>query len=563
MLGFAALACADPGPPPDPADLVLLHGKVVTVDDELPEAQAIAVLGDTIQAVGGDAEIERYVGEDTEVIDLEGRLVIPGLIEGHGHLMGLGSSLMNLDLMDSTSYEDIVVRVEQSVADLEPGAWLLGRGWHQSKWDRVPEPVVRGFQTHDWLSEVTPNNPVYLTHASGHAGFANAKAMELAGVTPDIESPPGGEIIKDEDGNPTGIFVETAQRLIRSARAEADAELNEEQRYERSRHELRLAIGETIRNGITTFHDAGAGANTIDLYKDALADGELDIRLYVMLRAGVDEMPDLLPRLRAIGLGDDHLTVRAIKLGIDGALGPRGAWLLEPYEDDVGTSGFNTTPIERIERVAALALEHGYQLCVHAIGDRANRTVLDIYEAAFEADPEAARDARFRIEHSQLLAPSDVPRFDEMNVIASMEGVHATSDGPWTPDRLGHERTQERAYQFRALTDSGAIIMNGTDVPVERIDPMASFAATFSLVMNNGEVLNESQRLTRQETLRSYTLNAAYGAFEEDIKGSITVGKLADLTVLSADILTVPTEEVLSARALYTIVGGKVVYRAQ
>ena len=564
LLAISIAVFATPGVAQGPAaDLIMINGHVVTVDERFPEAQALAVRGDRILAVGTNEEIGALAADSTVVIDLAGRLAIPGFIEGHGHLMGIGNALLNLNLMDAVSYDEVVARVAATVSEAEPGQWIVGRGWHQSKWNPPPEPMVRGFQTHHAVSAVSPNNPVYLTHASGHAGMANALAMELAGIDRDTESPPGGEIIKDDEGNPTGVFVETAQGLLRRARAGARESMTDAEIYEESRRALRLAVQEVTSKGVTSFQDAGSGVGTIEMFADALEDRELKMRLWVMLRASVADMPQVLPRIRAIGLGDHRLTIRAIKLGIDGALGPRGAWLLEPYDDDRTSTGHNTSRMENVEQVAALALEHGFQLCVHAIGDRANREVLDVYQRAFAANPEAAVDARFRMEHAQLLAPPDAARFAPLGVIASMQGIHATSDGPWTPDRIGEERSFERAYQFRRLLDSGAVVINGTDAPVEDVDPIASFYASASMRMNNGEVFLPDQRMSRAEALRSYTLSAAYAAFEEDIKGSLTPGKLADIVVLSHDIMTIPEEQIPDARVLYTIVGGEVVYQAE
>jgi predicted amidohydrolase YtcJ len=536
---------------------------VVTVDDALPGAEAIAVVGDRILFVGTDEEAETYRGPDTEVIDLEGRLTIPGFIEGHAHFMSLGYSRLRLDLMGTTSYEELIDMVATAAAESEPGEWIVGRGWHQSKWDPVADPAVRGFPIHDALSAVSPDNPVLLGHASGHAVLANAKAMELAGVTALTEEPKGGEILRDADGNPTGVFIEDpAEKLVQDAFFEARAAMPDERLYNEERRALRLAVAEALSKGISTFHDAGVGPDTVRLYMDALEDGDLRLRLWVMLSMETENLEDLLPELRAVGMGDNRLTVRAIKAYVDGALGSRGAWLLDPYSDDPERAGLNTVPLNDIREVVELALEHGYQVCTHAIGDRANREILDIYATAFARHPQAARDARYRIEHAQILHPNDAVRFSELGVIAAMQGIHAVSDGPWTPDRLGPERTAERAYQFRRLIDTGATVMNGTDAPVEDVNPIPSFHGAVTGMMSTGEVFNEHQLMTREEALRSYTINAAYGAHEEEIKGSLTTGKLADIVVLSHDILSVPDDEILDTRVLMTIVGGEVVYRA-
>ena len=560
LLLVPAWGCSQPPAEQQQADLVLRSGRVVTVDEALPEAQAVAVRGDRIVFIGSDVDVEAYVGDGTSVVDLDGRLAIPGFIEGHAHLMGLGQSRLQLDLMETKSYRDLIDMVAGAIASAEPGDWIVGRGWHQSKWDPPPDPDVRGFQTHDALSAISPDNPVLLRHASGHASFANAKAMELAGVTIATPDPVGGEIIRDAAGKPTGIFVETASGLVSVAYAASREGMTEQEIHAESRRALRLAAEESLSKGITTFHDAGVGTATLALYREAIDEGDLKLRVWAMVSATVPNLAEVLPAERVVGYGGDRLTVRAVKAYSDGALGSRGAWMLDPYEDDPGNSGHNTVPLEDIAAVTRLALEHDYQVCTHAIGDRANREVLDVYEAAFAAAPEAATDIRFRIEHAQILHPDDLPRFAELGVIAAMQGIHAISDGPWTPDRIGDVRTRERAFQFRDMFDSGATVMNGTDAPVEDVNPIPSYYGTVVGRMINGEILNPDELMTRMEGLEAYTINAAYGAHEEDIKGSITVGKLADIVVLSHDILMVPEDEILNTRVDLTIVGGEIVY---
>lgn len=559
-LVLTASACTTAGDAQDTADLVLRGGRVVTVDEALPEAQAIAIRGDRILFVGSDSEVEAYTGRETEVIDLAGRLAIPGFIEGHGHLMGLGQSRLQLDLMATASYQDLIDLVAEAVAGAQPGEWIVGRGWHQSKWDPAPDPAVRGFQVHHALTEVSPDNPVFLRHASGHASFANALAMELAGVSADTPDPAGGEIIRDEAGQPTGIFVETASGLVGAAyRASRDNMTTEDLQAEEMRA-LLLAQEEAFSKGVTSFQDAGVGVETLEMYRKAIDDGDLKLRVWAMVSASLPNLAEVLPAVREVDYADNRLTVRAIKAYSDGALGSRGAWLLDPYDDDPGNTGHNTVPLEEIEAVVRLALQHEYQVCTHAIGDRANQAVLDIYATAFAEMPDAAEGARFRIEHSQILDPLDVPRFADLGVVAAMQGIHAISDGPWTPDRLGEQRTLHRAFQFRDLIDAGATVMNGTDTPVEDVNPIPSYYGTVVGRMNNGEVLNPDQLMTRMEGLEAYTINAAYGAHEEFSKGSITPGKLADIVILSQDILEIPDDQILDTRVDVTVVGGEVVY---
>lgn len=544
----------------DTATLVLRNGKIVTVDDRQPQAQAIAVRGDKILAVGSNAEIERYLGRATQVIDLQGKLAIPGFIEGHGHFTGIGAAKMNLDLMKVKSWDEIVAMVGEAAKKAKPGEWILGRGWHQEKWDKVPQPNVEGFPTHESLDKVSPNNPVLLTHASGHAGFANGKALELAGITSKTPDPPGGEILKDAKGNPTGLLRETAQGLVRRALAEAQSKLTPEERLAVARKEIELAAQECLSKGVTSFQDAGSSFATVDLLKTMVDEGKLGVRLWVMVRESVDRLEANLAKYRMVNYGDSRLTVRAIKRSIDGALGPRGAWLLEPYSDLPSSTGLNTTPVDEIKTVAQLALQHGYQLCVHAIGDRANRETLNIFEEAFKKSPDK-KDLRWRVEHAQHLHPADIPRFGKLGVIASMQGIHCTSDAPYVTARLGAKRAEEGAYVWQKLMKTGALIVNGTDAPVEDVSPIECFYASVSRKLKDGSVFYPDQRMTREEALKSYTINAAYGAFEENIKGSLTPGKLADIVVLSKDIMTIPEDEIPSTEVLYTIVGGKVAYK--
>lgn len=543
----------------EPADLVLVNGRVVTVDETRPEARAVAIVGDRIAAVGSDEEIRRHVGPDTRVIDLEGRLAVPGFIDGHAHFLGVGEALINLNLTRTESWDEIVAMVAGAVAESADGEWIVGRGWHQEKWNAVPEGAIEGLPTHHALSEISPRNPVLLTHASGHAAFANAEALRLAGIDRDYRPPPGGEVVRDGAGDPTGLLREHAARPVSAARARALEERTPEERWAHFRRVVELASRDALSKGVTTLHDAGASFSTIDGFRRLAEAGELPIRLYVMVRGeSNDAMAVRLPEYRMIGVGDDHLTVRSIKRQIDGALGAHGAWLLEPYAD-LESTGLVLEPVEEVTRTAEIAMEHGFQLNTHAIGDRANREVLDIYERVFEDHPDQT-DLRWRIEHAQHVDPADLPRFAELGVIASMQGVHGTSDAPWVPRRLGDDRAGATSYRWQDLWQSGAVVTNGTDAPVEDLDPIPSFWASISRQLPDGGRFDPDQRMTREQALQSYTLNNAYAGFEEDIKGSITPGKLADIVVLSRDIMTVPEPEVLEATVVYTIVGGRVLY---
>jgi predicted amidohydrolase YtcJ len=544
------------------ADLVFLGGKIVTVDDQRPQASALAVCGDRIAAVGNDAAVRRWVGKSTRIVELAGKLALPGFIEGHGHFVGLGESKRVLDLTRVRNWNEIVGLVQESARKTGPGNWLVGRGWHQAKWDHVPEDNVEGYPSHGDLSRVTPDHPVILTHASGHMCLANAKAMQLAGVDRNTPDPPGGTILRDRAGNPSGVFREAATGLISRARDRDQGRRTAEQ-IQRERDEaIRLAADECLANGVTTFHDAGESFATIDHLRRLAEHGQLPVRLWVMVGESPAAMADRLAQYRIVGLGNHHLTVRAVKSFMDGALGTHGAWLLAPYADLPGSAGLSVASPDAIRRVARLAMRYDFQLCVHAIGDRANREVLDVFTQVFKEHPERT-DLRWRIEHAQHLSPEDIPRFARLGVIASMQGIHCTSDAPFVIQRLGPRRAREGAYAWRSLLDSGAVLVNGTDAPVEAVSPIQCFYASVTRKDRNAAAFFPEQRMTRPEALRTYTLNASYAAFEEHLKGSLTPGKLADITVLSADIMSCPEEDICRAQVVWTIVGGKVLFPRQ
>ena len=542
--------------PQEPADLVLQGGRIVTLDDNVTEAEALAARNGRIVAIGTQADIAPYLGPSTQVIDLNTRFAMPGFIEGHGHFLGIGENRVNLDLARTSSWDEIVQVVAEAVAQARPGQWIVGRGWHQEKWMSVPAPNVEGFPVHESLDKASPENPVVLTHASGHAAFVNAKAMQLSSIDRATVNPTGGEIVKDARGNPTGLLRETAAALVR--RGAGEPRPTTEEVEARARRALELADQEVVSKGITSFHDAGASFDVIARIRRLVDEDRLHVRLWEMVR--MDDAGALVRGLDAakiIGYRDNRLTVRAIKVQIDGALGSRGAWLLDPYTDKPDSAGLNTTPVESVRATAQAAIEHGYQMAVHAIGDRANREVLDIYDETFRRNGKNGGDLRWRIEHAQHLAPSDIPRFARLGVIASMQTVHATSDAPFVTARLGPRRAEEGAYAWQSLMKAGAIVGNGTDAPVESVDPIANYFAA----VTRRTAFGRDQKMNRLEALRSYTVNNAFAAFEEDVKGTLTVGKLADITVLSRDITRVPEDQITDAAIVYTIVGGKIVYR--
>jgi predicted amidohydrolase YtcJ len=543
------------------ADQIYINGFVYTVDESNPKSEAVAVKDGLILAVGTTEEIQAFAGKETEVIDLQGKTLTPGFIESHAHLMGIGYNKLDIDLMYVQTYEELIEKVAEAAAKAEPGEWITGRGWHQDKWLKMPENTVKGFQTHEQLSAVTPNNPVYLAHASGHASFVNQKAMEMAGITPlGSENPrqevEGGEVLRDELGNPTGVLVETASGLVRK--------LIPEDTPERREKALELALQELAEKGITSFHDAGSGQDVIDLVEKFKNEGKLTSRMYIMLAS---RNPQLIEEWYKKGpkIDPDHMvTVRSIKLNMDGALGPWGAWLLEDYDDKPGHTGHETMPISLVSEVSEKGLALGFQICAHAIGDRTNREVLDRYEAAFAKFPEVT-DHRFRIEHAQHLHPDDISRFGEMGVIAAIQAIHLSSDRPWAIGRLGAKRIKDGAYVWQKLLQSGAVISNGTDAPVEPLDPIPSFYAsvtrkTLKMLPEGG--YEPDQKMTREQALKSYTLDGAYAEFEENFKGSIEVGKAADFTIFDKNIMEIPENEILDTKVKMTVVGGKIVYQA-
>jgi predicted amidohydrolase YtcJ len=561
LLFLALFTWACKSGPENPADKVFVNGIIYTVDEAKPKAQAVAVKDGLILAVGSTEEIQAYVSESTEVIDLQGKTMTPGLVESHAHLMGIGYNKLEIDLMYVKTYDELIEKVAEAAAKAKPGDWITGRGWHQDKWLQMPDKTVKGFQTHDALSEVTPNNPVYLAHASGHASFVNKKAMELAGITPLRSEKPtqevqGGEVLRDELGNPTGVLVERASTLV--------SKLIPAETPERAEEALTLALKELAEKGITSFHDAGSGQDVIDLLQKFKAEGKLTARQYVMLSG---RQPELLeawykkgPMIDSV---DHFVTVRSIKLNCDGALGPWGAWLLEDYSDKPGHRGHETLPMSVVTEVSERAIPLGFQVCAHAIGDRANQEILDRFEAALAKNPEA-KDHRFRIEHAQHLHPDDIPRFGQLGVIAAMQAIHLSSDRPWAIDRLGEKRIIDGAYVWQTLMQTGAVVTNGTDAPVEPVDPIPSFFASVSRKTLQGLPeggYEAEQKMTREQALKSYTLDGAYAEFEEDFKGSIEVGKAADFTVFDKDIMEIPENDILNAKVEMTIVGGKIVYK--
>ncbi len=544
------------------ADLVLKNGNIATLEDSLPTAQALAIKDGKIIFVGSNQDVGKYISSTTNIIDLNGKFVMPGFNDSHAHFLGLGESLLNIDLRNAKNWNDVVSIVKESAQNSKPGEWIIGRGWHQEKFSPAPNPNVNGYPIHNELSKVTPNNPVMLSHASGHAIFVNKYAMKLAGISKQTKNPDGGTIVKDNDGNPIGVFEENAENLIRKFYDEYLSKRSEEEKLNHYKKIIKLASDECLKKGITSCSDAGQPFEVIDILKKFADENSLPVRLNVMIGDTYENMKTNLAKYKLIGYGNNFLTIRSIKQYIDGALGSRGAWLLKPYNDLPTSTGSNVTPTKELNKIAELAIQNDFQMRIHAIGDKGNREVLNLYENIFHNYPNK-KDLRWCIEHVQHLSEDDIPRFAKLGVIAAMQSVHCTSDMNFVPIRLGDERAKEGAYVWRKLIDSGTIICNGTDAPVEDINPIECFYSAVTRKNKEGKTFYPDQKMTRLETLKSYTINSAYASFEENLKGTIKKDKLADIVVLSNNLLNCDEAKIPETKVLFTIVNGKIVYEAK
>ena len=548
VLSMAAAGMADGSRESHPT--LILHGGIVhTAADAQPVAGAVAIRGDRIVRVGSSAEVLPLGGPGTEVVDLGGAAVVPGFHDAHGHVAGLGALRLSLDLADTADAEEILRLVRERAAGTAPGGWIIGRGWDQNDWPG------QGWPDRHMLDRAAPGHLVYLTRVDGHAAWVNSRALALAGVSRDTPDPPGGRVMRDTAGEPTGILVDAAQQMVRRHVPPPDAAALEAR--------VRAADEEFQRLGLTMVHDAGADLALTEIYERLARETRLATRLYVML---ANAPATTGPWFRRGPLIDPahRLTIRAVKLVADGALGSRGAALLEDYADEPGNRGLAVTPADRLEADAGAAVKAGFQPCTHAIGDRANRETLDAYERLMREAP-GTRALRPRVEHAQILDAADLPRFGALGIIASMQPIHCTSDMPWAARRLGAGRVSEGAYAWRTLLDSGAVIAAGSDFPVEPPNPLLGFHAAITRQAHDGGPpggWNPDQRMARGEALRAMTRDAAFAAHAEQDLGTIAPGKLADLVVLSADIMTMPPAQILRTRVLRTIVAGRTTYRA-
>jgi len=536
---------------PEPADSVFINGNIYTVNEKQPHAEAVAVRDSRIVYVGSNQGVAAYRGPKTITIDLHGATVVPGLTDSHYHLMGVGEREVTLNLEGTTSLEDFLSKVKARVDKTESGKWVTGRGWIETFWS------PQAFPTKYDLDKVSPNNPIFLERADGHGAVANSLALKIAGITKDTPNPFGGEILKDkQSGEPVGMLLDGAHELVTKHIPPGTAAEAEQA--------LLLGVKRSIELGWCEIQNAGSVYDDIALFKKVYGEGKIKLRIYNAVYGPGPNADRFLSEGQTIGAFDDRFTMRTIKVVSDGALGSRGAALIEPYSD-ADTSGFLTVKEADLQPMLERALRLGFQVETHAIGDRANHMVLDAYERAFAAVPPAerkVREPRWRIEHAQILAPADIARFGKLGVIASMQPSHAIGDLFFAPSRLGMKRLAG-AYAWQSLLKSGATVIGGSDAPVERGEPMIEFYAAVARKSTKGftgEGWHPEEAVTREQALKMFTISPAYAAFQEKEKGTIEPGKLADLTILSNDIMKIPEAEILKTRCVMTVIGGEVVY---
>jgi predicted amidohydrolase YtcJ len=559
LAAIVCFVCACNSKPDQVADTIIINGTVYTVDENMPMAEAMAIQDGKILFVGSNDSAKLFADSKTEVIDAEGHFVMPGFIEGHGHIHGLGDFLRDINLMTVANWDEALHRLDSAIKLAKPGEWIIGRGWHQEKWDNAPAQNHLGYPYKSTLDSISPNNPVLLTHASGHSVYVNSKALDLAEVTTETPNPDGGDIVKDPAGNIVGVLEERAMGLVRGPYRDYVMLQTDEQRKNKWRKGIELAEDECIKKGITSFVDAGSSFEQMKWMEELAKNNQLKIRHWMMLRESLENLNANASRLPLINAGNGFLTIKSVKVSLDGALGSYGAWLLEPYSDRVGFMGQNTFNIDTLRAIAEYCWTNGLQLCVHAIGDRANRETINIFAEQIAKDP--TRNHRWRVEHAQHVNPSEIPRFAQFGIIASMQGVHCTSDAPYVPKRLGDERSRTGAYMWKGFLDAGVLVNNGTDVPVEDADPIPNFYSSVTRKTKDGTAFYPAQSMSREEAIYSYTMANAIAQFEEKDKGSLTPGKYADIVMLSKNLVSCGEEEILETKVLMTMIGGKVKYK--
>jgi predicted amidohydrolase YtcJ len=534
----------------EPVQTVFVNGNIYTMNERQPRAEAIAVKGDRIIFVGSNADAKKFQGPDAKTVDLGGKTVVPGLTDSHCHIFGIGEREMTLNLEGTNTLEDFLAKVKERVAKTERGKWVTGRGWIETFW-KPPQ-----FPTRQDLDKIAPDNPVLLERADGHASIANSAALRLAKIDQQTRNPFGGEIMRDKStGEATGMLLDRAQDLV-------EKHVPKPTEAER-REAFVVGVKRELSLGWCEIQNAGSNLDDLPSMRQAFEAGQCKLRVYNAAYGPGPAATALLRDGPALNQYDHRFTQRTIKVVFDGALGSRGAALLEPYADAPDTSGYLTQKESELQPMFEEALRKGVQIQTHSIGDRANRIILDLYEKAFKA-VESARDPRWRVEHAQIISTPDMPRFAKLGVIASMQPSHAISDLFFAPSRLGKARLAG-AYAWQTLLKSGAVICGGSDAPVERGEPMIEFYAAVARKSIKGESADgwhPEQAVSREQALKMFTVSPAYAAFEEKDKGSIEPGKLADLTILTKDIMKIPEPEVLTTKCAMTVIGGEIVFEA-
>lgn len=550
IIVLVAFSCTTQEPP---ADMVILNGKVATVDSSFSIQQAVVVKDKKVLFVGTNKQASKYVGDQTKVIDAKNLLVLPGLTDAHAHLVSLGNKLSQLNTSDCSTYEQVIARVGKAAENAAAGEWIIGGRWDHNKWD----PAV--FPLHNELSKVSPNNPVYLSRVDGNSALVNQKAMDIAGITASTPDPAGGTIIRNADGSPTGVLINRAMNLVKKHFPEESAIARKEK--------LQKAVAACNRSGLTGVHEAGISMAEVEAFKALVDEGLLDMRVYAMLgdqknpEYAAEDLVAYFKEKRIDNYGDQMFSLKSLKLYFDGALGSRGAAFFDPYHDDPTNTGLLRIPQEYIAKVAKAALQADMQVCTHAIGIRGNRLCLDAYGEALEEFPK--EDHRFRVEHAQVVRQEDIDKYVALQVLPSVQPTHCTSDKGFVEDRIGTERAKG-AYAWRSFIDAGLTMPCGSDFPVESTDPLLGIYALVTRQDAAGKPEGgwyPEQRVSIEEAIKGFTIWAAYGAFQEDILGSIEVGKYADFTILDKDILEIDPEEIPNTQVAYTIVGGEVKYQ--
>ena len=542
IFGIVAFGCAK-----ENADRIFINASIYTLNPANETANSIAVKNGRILFVGDEEKSYEYSNEKTEIIDLKGATLIPGLADAHAHIDGTGKLLQTLNFHGTTSSSEIIAMVRSAASRTPPGEWIEGRGWDENDWQE------KKFPTSELLDKVAPNNPVVFSRVGGHAYWVNQKVLDLAGITPATPDPDGGRIVRlPESNKPSGILIDNAMSPINDIKPKPT--------YELKKRRIVQALSYSLKLGLTTIHDAGSDSDEIKIYKELALEGKLNPRVYVMLNDDEELKEKYFKVGPQIGLFDNHLTIRTIKLYVDGALGSRGALLLEPYSDDPENSGLSVTPESDLRIRFAEGIKHGFQMATHAIGDSGNHLILDIVEENLEG--ELQNDHRSRVEHAQIISLDDIQRFNRLGVIPSMQPTHSTSDMYWAEDRIGSERIKG-AYAWRKLLDAGVVIPGGSDSPVESLNPLWGIYA--AVTRQDHESYPEGgwqpeERMTMVEAVKMFSAWPAYASFEEDIKGTIEVGKLADFTILSKDIFKVDPSVLLETEVLMTVVGGEILY---